>query len=431
VFFPAKRGMRGRCSPIVRAAAFLLMTTLLAGCGSAVKGARAGVGIAAIDDSTLGTTPDCPATVANTLQNVLGRVYHEGVFSERTASAQYMITHSVTLREAVEAGDEARAQAAVKALLKTGHMTDVRVTRGARTLVEEGGPALTPLKGTLTGANGETIATYLASVWADKGFRVEADGITQGIVVLRAGAHSIGGSPELTGTLGKEGTTVYKKVLYQYVSRPAKTYPSGTARIYLLIPISSTKALCGKTEVDTTVNTLKGVAELIYRGELGEAAHKQLARVQHNKPLLQAVAERNPAATELAIKALLNEHIVRMHVTVEGNLLSDVGGPYVLAPVSANLTREGHTIGTVTLSVQDDEGYLRLARRLAGMDVLMYMKGDDPELVKNSLGPVSGTVPAGGSYTYHGHSYRVFTVHAEAFPAGTLAIRVLVPIPYP
>jgi hypothetical protein len=423
--------MPQRRTPILGAAPLVLAVALLAGCGSTVKGSDGSAGIAAIAPTTLATTHDCAATVARTLENVLDRVYHEGVFSERTASAQYMITHSPALREAVEAGNKAGAQAAVKALLKTGHMTDVRVTVGAQTLVDAGVAALIPLHGTLTGANGESIATYLASVWADNGFRVEADGITQGIVVLRAGGHSIGGSPELTGTLGNEGTTVNKKLLYQYVSRPAKTYPSGTARIYLLIPISSTKTLCGKTEQDTTINTLMGVAKLVYRGELGEAAHKQVVRVQHNEPLLQAVAERNPAATELAIKALLNEHIVRMHVTAEGKLLSDVGGPYVLAPVSANLTRDGHTIGTVTLSIQDDEGYLRLARRLAGMDVLMYMKGDSPELVKNSLGPVSGTVPASGSYTYHGRSYRVFTVHAEAFPAGTLTIRVFVPIPYP
>ncbi len=428
MFFPAKPDMPRRRTPILAAAPLILAVALLAGCGSTSKGSA---GIAAIAPTTLATTHDCAATVARTLENVLDRVYREGVFSERTASAQYMITHSQALREAVEARNKAGAQAAVEALLKTGHMTNVRVTVGAQTLVDAGGAALIPLHGTLTGANGESIATYLASVWADHGFLVETDGITQGIVMLRRGGHSIGGSPELTGTLGKEGTTVYKNVLYQYVSRPAKTYPSGTARIYLLIPISSTKTLCGKTEDDTTVNTLMGVAKLIYRGELGEAAHKQIARVQHNKPLLQAVAERNPAATESAIKALLNEHIVRMHVTAEGKLLSDVGGPYVLAPVSANLTVGGHTIGTVTLSIQDDEGYLRLARRLAGMDVLMYMKGDSPELVKNSLGPVSGTVPASGSYTYRGRTYRVFTVHAEAFPAGTLTIRVLVPIPYP
>jgi hypothetical protein len=431
VISPAKRPKLGSRSSIARAAIVGLVVTLLAGCGSAIKGTGASAGLASIDPTSATATPDCPATVAKTLDNVVGRVYHEGVFSERTASAQYMITHSTTLREAVETGNKAATQTAVKALLKTGHMTDVRVIRGTQTLVNAGVEALTPLHGTLTGASGAPIATYLASVWADNGFLTEADGITQGIVDLRVDGHSIGGSPELAGTLGKEGTLTHDHVRYQYVSRAAKIYPSGTARIYLLIPLSSTTPLCGKTNQDTTVNTLMRVANLIYTGESGEAAHKQILRVQHNKPLLKAVAERNPAATELAIKALLNQHIVRMHVTAEGKLLSDVGGPYVLAPVTANLTQNGHTIGSVTLSIQDDEGYLRLARRLAGMDVLIYMKGEEPELVKNSLGPVSGTVPASGSYSYHGRSYRVFTVHAEAFPSGTLTIRVLVPLPYP
>jgi hypothetical protein len=431
VFFPAKARKRRCPSVIARTAVLLLALPLLTGCSSAVKGSDASADLASIEPTSATTDAGCPATVAKTLSNVLGRVYHEGVFSERTASAQYMITHSAALREAAETGDKPAAQAAVKALLKTGHMTNVRVTLGTRTLVDEGGPALTPLHGTLIGADGAPLATYLASVWADSGFLTEANGITQGLVVLRAGGHSIGGSPELTGALAKEGTISYEHVLYQYVSRPAKTYPSGAARVYLLIPMSSTKPLCGKTDQDTTVNTLERVAHVIYKGELGEAAHKQIVRVQHNKPLLEAVARREPAAAELAIKALLNEHIVRMRVSAEGKLLSDVGGPYVLAPVTANLSEDGHTIGSVTLSIQDDEGYLRLARRLAGMDVLMYMKEDEPELVKNSVGPLPGYVPASGSYTYHGRSFQVFTVNAKAFPSGPLTIRVLVPIPYP
>jgi hypothetical protein len=428
---PANARKRRRPSAGACAAVLLLAVPLLSGCGSAVKGSAASADLASIEPTSSTTEVDCPTTVAKTLSNVLGRVYHEGVFSERTASAQYMITHSTALREAAETGDKSAAQTAVKALLKTGHMTDVHVTLGTQTLVDEGGPALTPLHGTLTGADGAPIATYKASVWADSGFLTEANGITQGLVVLRAGGHSIGGSPELTGTLVKEGTITYEHVLYQYVSRPAKTYPSGTARIYLLIPISSTKPLCGETDQDTTVNTLESVAHLIYKGELGEAAHKQIIRVQHNKPLLEAVADRDPAAAEAAIKTLLNEHIVRMRVSAEGKLLSDVGGPYVLAPVTANLSEGGRTIGSVTLSIQDDEGYLRLARRLAGMDVLMYMKGDEPELVKNSVGGLPGYVPASGSYTYHGRSFQVFTVNAKAFPSGPLTIRVLVPIPYP
>ncbi len=42
------------------------------------------------------------------------------------------------------------------------------------------------------------------------------------------------------------------------------------------------------------------------------------------------------------------------------------------------------------LSIQDDEGYLRLTRRLAGLDVLMYMGANHTRLVKNSLGPEPG-----------------------------------------
>jgi hypothetical protein len=59
----------------------------------------------------------------------------------------------------------------------------------------------------------------------------------------------------------------------------------------------------------------------------------------------------------------------------------------------------------------------------------MYMSPGN-QLVKNSLGPVTGEVPASGSYSYHGQSFRVFTVHAKEFPSGPLTIRVLVPMPY-
>jgi hypothetical protein len=108
----------------------------------------------------------------------------------------------------------------------------------------------------------------------------------------------------------------------------------------------------------------------------------------------------------------------------------------VLAPVSAPLRLHGRTIGSFVLSIQDDEGYLRLAHRLAGLDVLMYMNpthtgsAGKQELVKNSLGPNPGSVPASGPYSYHGHRFRVITVNAKAFPSGPLTIRVLIPIPY-
>jgi hypothetical protein len=137
-------------------------------------------------------------------------------------------------------------------------------------------------------------------------------------------------------------------------------------------------------------------------------------------------------ATRKAVAALLHQHIVRLRVSAGGRLLADDGGPFVLAPVHAGLRLHGRAIGSLVLSIQDDEGYLRLARRLAALRVLMFMQGTGgkPRLVKNSLGASPGRVPESGSYTYRGHAFLVFTVHGEAFPSGPLTIRVLVPQPY-
>jgi hypothetical protein len=403
---------------------------ITAGCGSTLKAGSSANASAADDPSAASAPTACSAAVLATLSSVLTRVYREGVASERTSSAQYLITHSPALIAAVESGNKASARAAAHALLATGHMTDLSVTRAGKPFISLGGPALAPLHGTLTGAGGSAIASYVTSVWADSGFLTEAGGITQGLVALRAGGHSVGGSPSLgSGALASTGTLTRAHITYQYTSFPAHAYPSGALSVYLLFPISSIGPLCGQTREDTTVNTLHQIANLIYKGELGRSAHKQLKRLQRDHALLEAVANRDPTAAKLAIGAVLNQHVVRIRATVGGRLLSDVGGPYVLAPVSGTLSLHGRKIGKVVLSVQDDEGYLRLARRLAGLDVLMYMSPGH-QLVKNSLGPAPGLVPASGGYTYHGRTFRVFTVNAEEFPSGPLTIRVLVPIPY-
>jgi len=152
--------------------------------------------------------------------------------------------------------------------------------------------------------------------------------------------------------------------------------------------------------------------------------------VQRDAALLAAVARRDPAATRHAVEGLLNQHIVRLRVSAGGRLLADVGGPYVLAPVRGPLRLGGRTIGSFVLSIQDDEGYLRLTKRLAGLSVLMYMNPTHPTLVKNSLGTAPGPVPDSGAYSYRGRSFRVLTLDVEAFPSGRLEIKVLIPIPY-
>jgi hypothetical protein len=373
----------------------------------------------------------CAETVLDVLVRVAKRIYHQGVSSERTRSAAHLIAASRPLREAVERGDPAATRAAARALVAGGHMTNLRVIRGGRVLADVGGPAVTPLPGTLTGASGQPIATYVTSVWADDGLIAETNGVTGGRLALRVNGRSVGGSLALPpGRLAREGTLTHAGVRYQYASFGGRAYPAARMRIYLLKPIRATASSCGPSTEDTVVNTLSRIANLIYAGEGGRRTLPQVRRVQADQALVGAVARRDVRATKAAVQALLTEHIVRLRVSSGGRLLTDVGGPYVLAPVTASLRLGGRTIGSFVMSIQDDEGYLRLTGRLVGLRVLMYEDPTHPRLVKNSLGPSPGNVPASGAYDYRGQRFRVFTVNARAFPSGPLTIRVLVPIPY-
>jgi hypothetical protein len=424
----------GKPSTASRVAIVCAILAALAGCGSSV---RNGLSARASADPPARGVPDaCSTAVLGALGDVAMRVYREGVASERTGSALSFIARSIPLREAIERDDPQAARAAAQALIATGHMTNLQVLRGGQVLADVGAPgALAPLHGTIAGASGAPIGTFLASVWADTGFVDEADGISEGVTALRQNGRSIAGSFALgVGEPGPaQGTVTVKGSVYAYTSFPASAYPTGQPlRVYLMKPISSVAPLCGATPQDTLVNTLSRVARLIYTSEAGAHALTQVHRVQQYRPLLRAVAARDPLASRAAVERLLHEHVVRLRVSAGGRLLTDVGGPYVLAPVHAPLRLNGRQIGSIELSIQDDEGYKRLTGRLAGLDVLMYMNptAAHPQLVKNSLGPAPGVVPSSGSYHYRGRTFRVYTLNAEAFPSGPLRIVVLIPIPY-
>jgi hypothetical protein len=426
---PGIRARSLRVAVVALALAGLVAGLALSGCG----GLRPATGEDASADVDAAQGGSCGASVLDALGHVAERVYREGVESERTASAMHMIEGSSALRAAVEAGDARAAGAAARALIATGHMTDLRVVRAGRVLVDLGGPAVTPLHGTLRGAGGHPLASYVTSVWATGGLVAETNGIAEATTVIRSSRkgdeRTLAGSFALpAGELPAAGTLTKDGVAYQFSSYPARAYPDGAPlRVFVLRTLESVGPLCGATPQDTVVNTLSRIAHLIYDGEAGPRTREQVRRVQANPALLRAVARRDRRATRAAIEALLHQHIVRLRVSAGGRLLSDVGGPYVLAPVTAPLRLGSRTIGSFTLSIQDDEGYKRLANRLAGLDVLMYMGA---KLVKSTVGPAPGQVPASGPLALHGKSYRAYTFRAEAFPAGPLRITVLIPLPY-
>jgi hypothetical protein len=410
------------------AAVALLACAMLAGCGTAKRAAAESAGVDPAPASS------CPATAVQALGRIATRVYAEGISSERTVVASRLIEKSAPLRAAVEAGDPVGARAAAQALLATGHLTDLRVTRGGKVLAQVGSAAVAPLRGTLVGRGGKPIASFTTSVWADNGLLAETSGITESVAVLRTQGRSgrgqtIGGTLRLpSGALATQGSLKLGGTRYAYTSIAVREYPNGRPlREYVLRPVASLTRLCGATPDDTTFNTLSRVARLIYDAEAGARTGAQVQRVQSNQPLLLAVARRDPTATRAAVAALLHQHIVRLRITAGEQLLADVGGPYVLAPVSAPLRLGSSEIGTLLLSIQDDEGYKRLAQRLVGLDVVMYMGG---RLVKSTIGFSPGPVPTHGRFAYRGKSYRAYTFDARAFPSGPLRITVLIPLPY-
>jgi hypothetical protein len=414
----------------------LLVVALAAGYVSSLGGGAPAR--ASVDPLPSGASGACGPTVLKALSQVTQRVYDEGVSSERTEIAMRLIKGSRALREAVEHGDAGATRMAAQTLLASGHLTNLTVIRGTQTLADLGSEgALAPLHGSILSATGVPIASFVTSVWADRGFLSELKGVVEGDVALREGNHSIAGSFAMpAGKLPPAGTLTEHGTVFQYASFPASAYPSGSLRVYLLRSVSSTARICGTSTQDTLVNTLSRVAALIYAGEEGPHALLQVRRAQQDSALLEAVAASNPVAARQAVVGLVydHSHIVRLRVIAAGgHLLADVGGPYVLAPVRAPLRLHGKRIGELVLSIQDDEGYLRLARRLIGLDVLMYMNPTHPKLVKNSLGHGVGgfsSVPASGLFIYHGHTFRVFTLNARAFPSGPLRISAFVPIPY-
>lgn len=363
------------------------------------------------------------------LARVVKRIYHEGVMSERTLVARKSIAGDAALSAAISAGNPAGAQAAAEELVAGGRLTNLIVETAGRRLANAGGDAVAPLAGLLPARQGRPAAAYTTSVWNAEGFLAETTSVSEGLISLRSGGHSIFGSTQLPpGPMPAAGSLVLHGVRYQYDSFPGETFPAGHMRVYVLRARSSIRPLCGSSPEQTTLNTVRRVAHLIYDGETGGRAAAQVRRVQQDPELLAAVASRNPAATEKAVKALLNQHIVRLRVYDASNrLLADVGGPYVFVPVSAALHSGSTKIGHFTLSIQDDEGYLRLTKRLAGLRVMMYMGS---KLVKNSVGEGAPEPPENGSYAYGGHDYQAFTIHGTAFPSGPLTIHVLVPVPY-
>jgi len=206
---------------------------------------------------------------------------------------------------------------------------------------------------------------------------------------------------------------------------------SRTAADATVVPLRAGERACGAAggEVAARANAL--VAHRIYALELASPeVGSDRRQITGYQPLLSALAAGNRAGVQEAVTSLVysHTHVVRLRVSKGQSVLADVGGPYIIAPVSGTLRLGGRIIGSYVFSVQDDLGYVKLERRYVGLPLILR-QGSRRIPLEGSLPQSAAGLPASGPVSYQGTTYEAISFDAEAFPASTLRVTLLVPQP--
>jgi len=195
---------------------------------------------------------------------------------------------------------------------------------------------------------------------------------------------------------------------------------------------SSSGPPCGAAGSARVIDAIDyGIAHQIYAEELNSTeVTADLNRITSSSALAAAVASGDTQQIQSATHAIVYTpvwHIVRLRVTSPaGQLLADVGGPYILAPVKGQITYAGKTVGNFVMSVQDDKGYKKLVSHITGADVELYLNGKP---LMGTLPRPPASLPHSGTLRVGRLAYNVERYTVAAFPTGTLQVAVLVRSP--
>jgi hypothetical protein len=371
----------------------------------------------------------CAQIVAGTLGETGRRIYEEAHSGSIVAQAVQRVRGSTALAAAASAGDKTAAETTLRALL-AGQIVRAEVLKDGKVLASVGGGnAIAPVRGSI----GESGASFLLSTQAAQSYVDVTQQVSGAEVLLyRAGrrlAGTIAGPPP--ASVRRDGPLSYAGHRYQAISLAGAAYPSGPLRIVLLVPVRSIS--CPGSSTEAVVETLGHVGERIYHEEAGSPyVRATLRHIEGDEAFRQAVAARDTKAIRAAIVGLFGAHIhvvrVRAYAVEPSGaqrLLYDLGGPYVLAPVRGVVRSDGKLVGRFSFAIQDDAGYLRLARLFTGADVLMRVGPRGERQAIGTLDPGPTGVPDRGLVSYRGKRYQAYSFLGEAFPSGPLRISLL------
>jgi hypothetical protein len=371
----------------------------------------------------------CAHVAAATLGDVGERIYTEASHGADVGEALARVRNSSALASAVSAGDAAATRTALDGLL-ANQIASIEILQHGRVLASAGsGTAIAPVRGSIPG----TDASFVLSTQSAQSYVAVTQQVTGAELVLYGAAGRLAGT--LTGpqpaSVRRDGSIVYAGRRYELHSIAGAVYPSGPLRIALLVPHGAIR--CPKQLAETQLDTLGRVGERIYEEEAGSAyVQSTLRHIEGDRPFQEAVAARDTRAIRTAIVGLFAAHIHVVRVRVYASepsgaerFLYDLGGPYVLAPVHGVVRSGGELVGRFSFAIQDDAGYMKLAQRFTGADVLMRVGPRGEHQVMGSLEPGPARVPDRGAVSYRGQSYQAYSFSGAAFPSGPLRISLL------
>ena len=423
-------------APLNRAAlvtSVALSLLALASCGSGAHAEGASGDASRTDAIPLAST-QCAGTVAKALGVIAKHVYHELSGGRIARPAVERVAASTALIAAAEARDPVAARTAIAPLLRD-QLVHVRVIVAGRTLLDYGTThAVAPVSAPLKGAGGHTIGEVIGSEQGILGYSDTIHTISGAQVFVRSDAHALGGSSNTDpASIPAAGEMAWNGTRYAVYSFAGTGFPKIPIRTYVLAPIPPASA-CTSKSAETAADAIGGAAERIYRDEQSGAQTRAVVRdFESSRSFQEAVSSDNRPATEAAIVAFFKStlHVVRVRATLGERLVADVGGPHVLAPIRGDVRdSHGHVVGHFLLSVQDDLGYVILARRFAGLRVFLNQGGLPLAVGQGSLGdtgPLPADLPVRGEVTYEGLPYHAYSFTAEAFPKGPLQVHLLIP----
>jgi hypothetical protein len=365
---------------LTRVGTVLATIGTLAGCGAAGSPTPAAPLTAAA----------CRRVDASELVAIGRRVYAQAATGRNVVSARRRLARSTALARAVADDAPDATRAALRPLLKH-QITRIAVWGpDGRLLASLGATrALAPSSGTIADPLGLPVGRYALAVSDDAAIAGEIASVTGARTTIGADAGGAGFA--------------------------AVAFPSGGLRVAMALPAADLTA-CAATAPATRLAVVRQVGVRLLAAERsGRQARRVLRHVARDAGFRAAVAARDPVALRAAIVRFFRTrslHVVRIRATTpSGALIGDVGGPFVLSPVSGPVrSRAGALLGHVTHSVQDDTGYIKLMHRFTGAAVVL----------RAGATRVPGSAPAPRAPTV--------TLAGTVFPRGRLTITLGAPL---